>query len=107
VTDWDRLNDAQLAAYGQAVTYQPASGGEPKPIVGIVHYGEDPENAHGGYIEARATVQVLESAVAAPAYGDTVAIGADSWTVLRRIGRSEGMWTLELSRNLRASLRRG
>lgn len=107
MTDWDRLNAAQLAAFGQAVTYQPASGGGSLEIEAVVHYGEDPEDARGGYVEARATVQVLESDVAAPAYGDTVTIGAESWTVLRRIGRSAGMWTLELRSNLRATLRRG
>ena len=86
---FEGLNSACVSVFGDTVSYTPASTGVPVSIVAIKQdpstlLGENP----GGYIAL--WVDLFDWVGAVPVKGDTITIGADTWTLfeLREDGAS-------------------
>lgn len=80
--DWERLNKAQLHAFGVSVTYQRAAGG---PTVQIKVINGDPAylpaQAPGQYIVRWTSIESFGTTP--PVEGDYVLIGFEKYSVFR------------------------
>lgn len=104
--NFPRVHAAQLAVFGEPIVYTPA-GENPVVSRGIFSRGEDLDDGdYQAALQASATLRVLESDVPSPSYQDTVEVEGETWTVATKLGKSRGMWKLELRRDLRPTFRR-
>lgn len=103
--DISRCVDDIFRLRGHPAAYIPAGGG-PVPIVAIIAHGEDTDGDRWNTsVQSTAEAYLRESDAADPKYPDVIEMEGMAWTISRRLGRSAGMWHLELVRDLRPTFR--
>lgn len=90
-TDHTAAFEAAFATLAETVSYNGAD------VLGSVVYSEDLAARPGRSMMADAEIDILKSAVAAPAYRDTVVIGGVTWRVRHIISGDEWAWRLAIS----------
>jgi len=95
-TDHTAAFEAAFADLAETVTYNGAE------LPAVLTYGPVAGEVSGMPSRSdMAELDVLKSDVAAPAYRDTVVIGATTWTVHRVLSGDEWAWHLLISTNER------
>jgi len=103
----ERANADQMARHGEPVEWTP-QGGEPMPITAMMSYGEVLDGGRQGkpMVSTSAEAYVFESDAPNIGYQDTISVDAQTWTVAKVVGKSGGMWHVELMRDIRPTLKR-
>ena len=92
----DRVNDAVLAAFGEAYSFTPAETGIPQTILGVLIRGVELEQSPPGEGSINAVFWTKDDVVPSPKAGDEISSATAVYKVLLPERDEEGGLTIQL-----------